>query len=75
MSKFSLESCFKIYDDTDGTFIEVRVDPDMNDHILVHTTNQASEDHYGSINLSIPVEQAELLIEALKKQINEMFKS
>lgn len=69
---YSLEPCFKVYDDSSGTFLEVRVDPTIPDCILIHTPNKDSKEFYGDIRLTLSEEQSLLLANAINRQIKLM---
>lgn len=43
---YSLEPCFRLYDDSNGCLIEVRVDLDSSDLINIYTSNKDSIDYY-----------------------------
>jgi hypothetical protein len=72
--KYSLEPCFKVYDDTVGACLEVAVHPEMPHIILIHTPDEKSKDFYGNFYLPLEIDQALLLANAIIKQaalINE----
>ncbi len=69
---YSLEPCFKIYDDSEGALLEVRVDSDFPDMIRLHTPNKESEEFYGDIRLTMLKTQAILLANAIIRQVDLM---
>jgi hypothetical protein len=72
MMGYSLEPCFKLYDDSEGVLLEVGVNPDFPDIILLHTPNKESKEFYGDVRLSLSKEQASYLADALLRQIELM---
>ena len=63
--KVSTEIIRRVYDDSEGTFIEVGPDGDGLDCVEVRTTDKESRDYWGAILFSMPKPMARALGEAL----------
>jgi hypothetical protein len=52
---FSIEKSLRVYDDSEGVYLEIRQDPDFPESgIEIHTnSDKDNEDWYGKISLSI----------------------
>jgi len=67
---FTLEKVMRIYNDKEGTYIEVKQNPDFPDHGIVITTDTSKENRewYGVNNLCLnSKEEVELLAKALSE--------
>ena len=63
---YSTEINRRIYDDKEGTCLEVRPSPDFpSEFIEIHTPNPKSREYYGEIRFSLPKEMAKALGAAL----------
>ena len=63
---FTLEKHFRVYNDKEGVFVQVRPNPDApGDLIQIETVNQASQEWYGEFHFSLTKEEAKLLAQAL----------
>ena len=62
--KFSTEVIRRVYNDSEGVYVEVAPDDDglgfYDDHLQIRTTGKSAE-YYGEMRLTIPVEMAEQL--------------
>lgn len=72
MDNYTLEPSMRIYDDNNGACLEVRVHPDAPESIEIHAPNNISEKWYGNFSLGLNSTQAELLIKALRTQLDLM---
>jgi hypothetical protein len=70
MSKFSTEVVRRVFDDSDGVYIEVGPDSDGLDLIQVSTSGE-SEEYYGKLRLILAPEQARHLAKALLAAADE----
>lgn len=68
---FSLETVRRVFDDSDGVYLEVGPDPDGLGLVQVSTVRESAE-HYGTIRLVLLPEQARLLAAALNASASEM---
>lgn len=67
--KFSIETCFLVFDDTEGVSIAVRQDGDAIGLVELATNhNEESSDYFGEISLRIHPDMARLVGRALIKQ-------
>ncbi len=71
-NKYETETLFRVYDNSNGTYIEVRPCIDVPDNILIHTPDKTSQDYFGPISMSMCKELAKALHTALGLQIEAM---
>lgn len=65
-NKYSVETIKRIYNDSEGCFIEVTPSADCPEELLViHTIDEESKRHFGDADLCLPKEVAMLLGEVL----------
>lgn len=74
MQGYTVEPAFKVYDDSEGVCIEFRESPDFPGIIMMHTPDKESKVFYGEINLTMSIEHAKAVKDALTKQIEAMEK-
>ncbi len=68
MMGFTIEKILRIYDDSEGYYLEVRQNPDFPESgIEIHTNNvKENEDWYGKVNIPInSKQQAQMLARAI----------
>ena len=65
MSKFEVETHFKIYHNNHGTAITVSPDPDGLDMVRVYTDSKIDKEHFGDFDFCVLPEIAILLGETL----------
>lgn len=70
---YSLETRRRVYDDAEGSSIEVRPSPDNPDDFIEITTTHdpVSEKHWGEVRLAMPKAMALLLGQALIEQASK----
>lgn len=71
---YEIESVHKVYDNSNGCFIEIRIDPDHPELLKLQTTNKESKEYYGNIDLVMTFEQAKKLAKAIELQLESMGK-
>jgi hypothetical protein len=70
----SIETIFRVFDDTEGSFIEVCPDPDALGLIRLHIPGEQSQEFFGKCDFIMSTDVAKCLSEALKK-ISEILES
>lgn len=71
---YSLETIYRVYDDKEGVFIEVKPHPDCPDTAieLRSTGSVASKEFYGEFSVSLTAAHARLLAKALELLAEKM---
>ena len=62
---YTLETIKRVYDDSNGVYIEISLDPDTGTAISIRTTDKGSKEYFGEIDLTLQRGMAKLLGEAL----------
>jgi hypothetical protein len=71
MSNYSLEVVRKVYDDDQGVALEVGPDCDGTGLVQLRAVTPASQEYFGSVDLTVTPKMAKLLGEALIKAAEE----
>lgn len=72
MDKYSTEVLRRVYNDTDGVYLQVGPDSDGLDLVQLSTPGKDNEEYYGMIRLVVTPEQAKLLGLALIDTADEL---
>lgn len=70
--EYEVEPMYRVYENNSGRCLEFRVCPDFPGNILFNTPDEESSEYYGYIRLSLTMDHAKKLYEALGRQIKAM---
>lgn len=71
MTKYELEKTYKVWDTYERAYLEIGEDSEIDQFIQLRTPNERSRTYYGDILLSLSVEHAERLIQALQCAVKD----
>jgi hypothetical protein len=69
MGEYSVDPSFSVWDDKEGVRIRVGCDPDTPEIIQISTPDKRDKEWYGDIRLTLSIEHAKSLVDAIQKQI------
>ena len=67
---YSIDMACRVFDDSEGVYLEVRNHAENADYIEIHTPDKQSKEYYGDLSIVMPKEQALHLIKALQTVID-----
>lgn len=71
-NEFTLETCYKVFDDEEGACIQIGTSPDAPEYVHLSTPTKIDKDWYGDIDVVLHPKQAKFIGEALIKLANEI---
>lgn len=73
---FTIEKILRVYDDSEGVYLEIRPNPDFPEHGLeIHTNNvKVNEEWYGKLSLCINSKEQALALSRALFEMSETLK-